>query len=99
MLAHNVQALKRGTRLAQYEIDSVLGAGGFGITYLAHDLSLEAPVAIKEYLPTDLAVRQEGTKITAVSTTSEVDFKWGLERFLEEARVLAKFRHPHIESP
>lgn len=96
MNVEHTQALHNGTRLSQYEIASVLGSGGFGITYLARDTALDAPVAIKEYLPTELAVRQSDSKITAVSRAAEPDFHWGLERFLEEARVLAKFRHSHI---
>jgi tRNA A-37 threonylcarbamoyl transferase component Bud32 len=96
MLQTHTQALKPGARLSQYEITGVLGSGGFGITYLAHDTGLDAPVAIKEYLPSELAVRQDATRVTAVSTTVEMDFKWGLDRFLDEARVLAKFRHPNI---
>ncbi|MGA9794061.1 MAG: serine/threonine-protein kinase [Rhizomicrobium sp.] len=82
--------------MSQYEINGVLGSGGFGITYLARDTGLDASVAIKEYLPSELAVRQEDSKVSAVSSTAEMDFKWGLERFLDEARVLAKFRHPNI---
>src|SRR5262245_55372968 len=50
-------ALPRGHRLHEYRIDEVLGQGGFGITYLATDVNLHAQVAIKEYLPAQLAVR------------------------------------------
>jgi len=82
--------------LNQYEMSSVLGAGGFGITYVARDTTLDTLVAIKEYLPGDFAVRQGDSQVTAKSSTSKGDFDWGLSHFLEEARVLAKFRHPHI---
>ncbi len=89
-------ALKKGHRLNQYEILSVLGMGGFGITYLAQDTTLDKLVAIKEYLPSDFALRATDSKVTAKSTSTATDFQWGLARFLEEARILAKFRHPHI---
>ncbi len=96
MSFEHVHALPKGVRLNQYELMNTLGAGGFGITYQARDTSLDTMVAIKEYMPGDLAVRQENSVVTAKSTTSKGDFDWGLSRFLEEARVLAKFRHPNI---
>ena len=55
--ARHHQALPEGYSLHWYEIESVLGQGGFGITYLARDTNLDQPVAIKEFLPSDLAVR------------------------------------------
>src|SRR5262249_47378853 len=85
-----------GTRLNQYELMKILGTGGFGITYMARDTTLDTLVAIKEYLPSDFAVRQEDSKVSAKSSTSKGDFDWGLSRFLEEARVLATLRHPPI---
>jgi len=96
MSVEHVHALAKGTRLNQYELMKILGTGGFGITYMARDTTLDTLVAIKEYLPSDFAVRQEDSQVTAKSSTSKGDFDWGLTRFLEEARVLAKFRHPNI---
>src|SRR5215470_18876916 len=96
MSFEHIHALAKGTRLNQYEMMQILGAGGFGITYLAKDTSLDTTVAIKEYLPGDLATRLGDSTVTAKSSTSKGDFDWGLTRFLEEARVLAKFRHPNI---
>ena len=84
-------ALPVGTRLRAYEIQAVLGHGGFGITYLARDTALGREVAIKEYMPASLASRQEGTTVVPRSTEFGHDFRWGLERFLEEARTLATF--------
>src|SRR5205085_3369202 len=52
--ARTAIALPAGHRLHEYRIDTVLGQGGFGITYLATDVHLHAPVAIKEYLPEDI---------------------------------------------
>jgi serine/threonine protein kinase len=96
MSVEHVHALAKGTRLNQYEVLNILGAGGFGITYMARDTTLDTTVAIKEYLPGDFAVRQGGSQITAKSSLSQGDFDWGLDRFLAEARTLAKFRHPNI---
>jgi serine/threonine protein kinase len=90
-------ALPVGTRLASYEIRDVLGAGGFGITYMAYDFDLEREVAIKEYLPTGLAVRiADGTTVAPKSEGDSGDFEYGRKRFLDEARTLARFREPNI---
>ena len=82
--------------LLEYRIDQVLGVGGFGITYRALDTNLDKEVAIKEYLPGELAMRDPDGNVVAQSTTHEAGYKWGLDRFLLEARTLAKFSHPHI---
>ena len=89
-------ALTLGSTLLEYRLDAVLGAGGFGMTYLAWDVNLEKHVAIKEYLPGELAVRALDGSIVPVNTESEYNYKWGLERFVLEARTLAKFSHPNI---
>jgi serine/threonine protein kinase len=81
--------LPAGTRLRNYELISVLGHGGFGITYYARDTTLGREVAVKEYLPTTLALREGGTKVVPRSTQFAEDFIWGRERFLAEARILA----------
>lgn len=89
-------ALPVGTTLLEYRIESVLGAGGFGMTYLCTDTNLDKKVAIKEYFPSDLALRALDGGVVPVNTDSDQDYKWGLERFIQEARTLAKFSHPHI---
>jgi len=71
----------------------VLGVGGFGITYLAWDSHLEKPVAIKEYLPGELATRGAEGNVVPLSAEHGADYRWGLERFLQEARTLARFEH------
>ncbi len=89
--------LAAGARLRGYEILGVLGQGGFGVTYLAHDGKLGRNVAIKEYLPAALALREGETTVVPRSTGQTEEFLWGRDRFLEEARTLAKLdRAPAI---
>lgn len=91
------QILPAGTRIGSYEIQTVLGEGGFGITYRAHDHVLNQTVAIKEYLPHDIARREaDGLTVSARSEDTQETYDYGLERFLEEARTLAKFRDASI---
>jgi serine/threonine protein kinase len=92
----NRNALPTGYRLNDYQIQKVLGDGGFGITYLANETQLNAPVAIKEYLPNEIAVREGNSTVQPKSQKDTENFAWGLERFLEEARILAQFKHPNI---
>ncbi len=92
----HLNALGAGTRLQEYEIRTVLGQGGFGITYLADDTSLNIDVALKEYLPRDFAIRTAGSTVVPTSSADESDYRWGLDRFLDEARTLARFDHPHL---
>ena len=87
-------ALSTGARVDQYIIHSILGSGGFGITYLAEHRALGKMFAIKEYFPRDFGFR-EGTTVRA-ATDGEGTYRWGLDRFLQEARALARFRHPAI---
>ena len=89
-------ALPTGYKLNEYRLERVLGSGGFGITYYAWDENLNKPVAIKEYLPSDFAVRAEGATVRPKSGGDSGDYQWGLERFLDEARALARFDHPHL---
>ena len=63
-------SLKAGHELHWYRIKSVLGQGGFGITYLAHDPNLDQLVAIKEYLPMDLAVRDGDNSVYPASSAN-----------------------------
>ncbi len=90
-------ALPAGTRLSSYEIRDTLGIGAFGITYKAYDHSLDRIVAVKEYLPSGLAVRvADGTTVSPKSEAESKDYRYGLGRFLDEARTLARFHEPHV---
>ena len=78
----------------QYMIGRVLGQGGFGITYLGLDLALDMPVAIKEYFPSGMVTREAGINPTVSLVTSSDDHRFAenRDRFLREARTLAKLR-------
>ncbi len=87
----SLTTLAAGVRVSKYEIVDVLGQGGFGITYRAHDPQLKRDVAIKEYLPVQFAERHSGMLVLPRSTRTAEDFLWGRERFVAEARTLAQF--------
>ena len=91
-----LNALPAGFRFEQYEFNVVLGAGGFGMTYRGYDHKFERTVAIKEYLPSGLAVRQHRVDVLPKSTSDLGDFEWGLDSFVDEAKLLARFKHPNI---
>lgn len=88
-----------GYQLGEYTIRSVLGHGGFGITYLAHDNNLNSLVAIKEYFPESYAERDGNSIIHprpgGDGSDAEI-YQWGLQEFLKEAQALARFKHNHI---
>ncbi|MEI9899034.1 MAG: serine/threonine-protein kinase [Hyphomicrobium sp.] len=93
----NLIALPNGTELVgDYRIERVLGAGGFGVTYLADEIALARMVTIKEYFPSDIAARDGGIDAAPRSQDCAGDYRWGLDRFIEEAQTLAKFDHSNI---
>ncbi|MCW5982332.1 MAG: protein kinase [Bryobacteraceae bacterium] len=74
----------------QFMVGRVLGHGGFGILYIAWDLRLHRKLAVKEYMPQGVAGRSPGQRGVSVYT-NQADYQWGLDRFLDEARVVARF--------
>lgn len=88
--------LHAGSAIGRYRVIMLLGVGGFGITYKAFDTSLQRIVAIKEFFPHDVAVRsQDSQNVLAVNSLAD-EYRYGLERFLEEAKTVAHFKHPNI---
>ena len=92
----HTDALPPGTRLAEFEVVSLLGVGGFGMVYKAFDHSLHRTVAIKEYMPATLAARSDGCSLWVRSSIDEPAFQSGLKSFVAEARTLAQFDHPSL---
>lgn len=89
-------SLAPGTRLGEFEIVRLLGTGGFGIVYLAHDRQLLRQVAIKEYMPASIAGRRPGTAALVHHESAATAFAAGLASFLNEAQLLARFDHPAL---
>ena len=93
----SVHTLPEGTHIRDYKITGLIGEGGFGIVYLAYDVSLQRRVAIKEYLPASMASRANASMAVVVkSTRHQETFALGLKSFLNEARLLARFDHPSL---
>lgn len=95
-----VQLSPRSVLIDKYLLGKVLGQGGFGITYLAWDLLLNRKLAIKEYFPREICGRgRDDRTIQPLSQRSQHDYEYGLAKFVEEGRNLAKFRdYPGIVS-
>jgi serine/threonine protein kinase len=91
-----INALPAGTRFGELEILGTLGVGGFGIVYLARDHSLEREIAIKEYMPSQFAMRDGRSQVSVRSTSMRDTFELGRRSFVNEAKLLARFDHPSL---
>lgn len=90
-------ALPAGTEIEGFSLVRPIGEGGFGIVYLAWDAALERHVAIKEYMPKQLATRDGATlRVAMRSGRDRGIFDEGLKSFVNEARLLARFNHPAL---
>ena len=89
-------ALSVGVDLQQYTVVEVLGAGSFGVTYRAVHRTSGQQVAIKEYLPKDIAARYGSADVQLIAAEHDRFYQWGMDRFVTEAQILAQFNHPNI---
>jgi len=89
------QALPHGYQLLNYRIDKQISSGGFSLVYLAYDEN-ELPVAIKEYLPCALVLRESGSLVKASSAENLNVFRYGMKCFFEEGLALARIAHPNV---
>ena len=103
-MPEETNALPTGYSLHRYHIDGVLGAGGFGITYRAIHEALENQVAIKEYFPAEWAYRDHNGTTVRANSQGQIParvgeppcYDWGLQRFLDEAKILVQINHPGV---
>lgn len=95
-MSNYTDTLNRGDQIGCYQIQEVLGRGGFAVTYLATDINLDVDVAIKEYLPREITQRDENLHVSARKQEFAEDYEVGLQNFAREAKTLARFKHPHI---
>ncbi|MDD6269441.1 MAG: PASTA domain-containing protein [Oscillospiraceae bacterium] len=92
---HEALHMALGTRLNdRYLIGRVIGYGGFGVTYAGWDSVLKVKVAVKEYLPGEFSTRMLGqTEVSVYGGNKAEQYEKGMERFVEEAKKIAKFNH------
>lgn len=96
MIKPHSNSLPIGYRFNEFEIKEVIGEGGFGIVYRAYDHQLERIIAIKEYIPSTLVIRNEDLTLSLRGERFNRTFQAGLNSFIQEARLLARFSHPAL---
>ena len=95
MTSQSNAPLPNGYQLLNYRIDKQLSRGGFSLVYRAYDEHNNL-VAIKEYLPSALALRKDGYSVEASSDDCQAVFRYGMRCFFEEGRALARIVHPNV---
>ncbi len=102
MKPYHSKALPEGTILREWRLEGILGVGGFGIVYRGKGVYFGETVAIKEYFPSAICDRQPNGMVTPTDSASEEVYALGLEKFVDEAKVLWNLskpeRHPNIVS-
>ena len=96
LLATHANCLATGTQVSDFEIVGLIGEGGFGIVYLARDISLDRIVALKEFMPAAFAGRIDGVHVAVRAANHRATFDAGLKSFINESKMLAKFAHPAL---
>ncbi len=89
-------ALPPGTRVQEFQIEGLVGEGGFSVVYRAHDTLLGRTIALKEYMPASLAMRSGERRVVPRTERLRATFELGLRSFVNEARLLASFDHPAL---
>lgn len=94
------KALPPGTQLREWVLEDVLGAGGFAIVYKGRGVYFGETVAIKEYFPSGITERLDGLTVTPSDSSSEETYTYGMQKFVDEARILWNLsrpeRHPNL---
>lgn len=90
------QTLPPGERLLDFEIVQVIGLTSFGVLYLGRNLQDGSTVAIKEYMPSPLAMRMPGGQVEVTDPAHTEAYQRGLQAFLTEALTLSQFEHPNL---
>jgi serine/threonine protein kinase len=96
LLATHANCLAIGSRVSDFEIIGLIGEGGFGIVYLAKDVTLDRIVALKEFMPAAFAGRIDGVQVAVRAANHRAMFDAGLKSFINESKMLAKFAHPAL---
>ena len=91
---YSSQALPVGAMIQEFRIIRILGSGAFGLVYQCENTFLPETVAIKEFLPTELAARSVDGLIRPLSVATEANFQWARDKFLQEAKTLWNLGQP-----